>query len=589
MTNQPSDNSPDHENTMEDARECIASSDRLSERTKVDYMAQIARCPVIYNANGLSDISADPTAFCARFPKKKLPAEHFKSYAAYRAWRKKMISILKHLMGDFVRATDRQAQNDVWSAVSEEWVRIRPGKYMGIIAISLLADEARRNGLEPKDLSRDWIIRITDDINTGRRRAISNAIRLLEKARGESERLDMLLGAQPLPDPAVIRRAGITALPAHLDQQLIALVDARCSGELDEISNEFVGGRAMATVNSYRAASRKYIATALQCGVLPPDCPNIADAFEKSVFIEVMRQWIREDRRGYKISDRSKRSYVSCIMLLAAGCGKDVSFMKKALDTNPNMKNGRAEANTMPLDTRNFCSRLLRNRSSEMMFKSLHIRFREQAISMISQSSPRSFSENRIVQLGMLAAFSAIALWGVPLRIGNMQSLRHKGADPSLVLPHGARQRAHILIQAQDVKNRKPIKAHISDGPTRALEIIAWYLDEIRPRVPWADRSNYLFPGYNGELIDDASLREWLQAHSRHLGIPMNPHNFRHGLASLYLRDHPGEYSQAARLLCNTPETVRAHYAWIDEEAEMRKVQEEVTRLGGFLDEPEDE
>ena len=194
------------------------------------------------------------------------------------------------------------------------------------------------------------------------------------------------------------------------------------------------------------------------------------------------------------------------------------------------------------------------------------------------------FTENRIIQLGVLAAFSSIALWGVPLRISDMQRLRHRGKDPTLVLPMGSRDKAYILIPAA-VKTRKPIKAHITAGPTRALDILKWYLEEIRPLLPYAGQSDYLFPGYESDVVTHQSLRTWLQDHSRDLDMPMNPHNFRHGLASLYLRNHPGEYSQAARLLCNTPEVVRQHYAWIDEEDEMRKVQEEVARQGGFSNE----
>lgn len=568
--------------TMADAHNSISHSERLSEGTKKDYLAQIQRCRAIFNANDLSDISADPMAFLSRFTKKSFPADHFKTYKAYLAWRKKMTSIMKHLLGTSQQSRDRRALSDAWTDIKDEWIKIHSPKHKGHIAIDLLTDEARKSGLSPQGLSKDWLIDLMDDLDVSRRRGIPRAIQLLEEARADSPAIDKLLGSAPLPNPSILRRARVAEIPDHLDQQLLSLAEALCAGEIDEISNEFVGGKAKATFYTYRAAARKYVATALACDALPADCQDIAESFDKKIFIEVLRNWIGEDRREHQITDRSMRSYVSKIIPIAASLGKDVSFMKKALDINPNLKNGRAEANTMPLDTRAFCSRLLRFRNAEMTFKSLHIRFQQQAISLMSADTPGPYSAQRIVQLGTIAVFAAIALWGVPLRIGNMRSLRHRGGNPTLVLPHGARQRAHLLIPAPDVKNRKPIKAHISDGPTRALEILEWYLEEIRPRMPWADHSSYLFPGETGELISTQSLRNWIQDHSRDLGIPMDPHNFRHGLATLYLRDHPGDYSGAARLLCNTPETVRAHYAWIDEEGEMRKVQEAVARMGGF-------
>jgi len=87
---------------------------------------------------------------------------------------------------------------------------------------------------------------------------------------------------------------------------------------------------------------------------------------------------------------------------------------------------------------------------------------------------------------------------------------------------------------------------------------------------------------YHSDLISKTYLRHSLFHHTRALGIPMNPHNFRHGLASLYLRDHPGEYGQAARLLGISATTVRKHYVWIDEEAELAAVQKEVAKQAGF-------
>lgn len=581
MEAKPFDDASGPRLSLEDVRNIIASSSELAEATRRDYEAQIDKFLVISNANRLADIPANLSAFCRRHAKKDFPREHFRTHKAYLAWRKKMVSILKRALGVFAQAQERRVRQDDWAVLLTEWSIIRPGRNSGKLAIGLLADEARKSGLGPGDLEFDWLVDLMDKLPPGRRTAILRSVRLLEKARAESPSIDMLLGGAPLSDPAIVRRAAGSTLPAQLERQLFSLVEAHCGGEIDEISNERIGRKAKATFDSYRAALRKYLRSALASGTLPHSA-DIADAFERPVFIEVMRLWNSETRRSHRISDRSKRSYVSCIMTLAAECGQDVGFMKKALDLNPNLKNGRAEANTMPLETRNFCMRLLRFRDSEMIFKSLHLRFRDQAVSLLSAATPTSLCDFRIVQLGVLAAFSAIALWGVPLRIDNLRCLRHRGENPTLVLPNGGRQRAYLLIPEQDVKNRKPIRAHISDGPTRALEIIEWYLDVIRPRVPWADRSNYLFPGYEGELISAGALRGWLQDHGRNLGLPMNPHNFRHGLASIYLRDHPGEYSQAARLLCNTPETVRAHYAWIDEEAEMRVVQEKVAQLGGF-------
>lgn len=67
-------------------------------------------------------------------------------------------------------------------------------------------------------------------------------------------------------------------------------------------------------------------------------------------------------------------------------------------------------------------------------------------------------------------------------------------------------------------------------------------------------------------------------------GIAMNPHWFRHAVASLYIRKNPGGYDHIARLLGDTPATVRKHYAWIDDAAVLDQVQREILCMGGFGD-----
>lgn len=569
--------------SMQQVRDSIASDGTISDATRRDYLAQIDRCINIYNVNGLGGISTDLLEFRSRFSRSIFPHEVFKTHKAYLAWRKKMNSILKRVLGFHSAESERRARDDGWAKIIDYFSGTTSDNKRRLISVSLLADEARKVGRSPSEMDRDWLVRLMDDLSVGRRRVIPAAIHSLNIARGQSALLDAIIGPNPLPDPTLVRRTPPDQIPTDLDQQIIALVVEHCAGEVDEISQEASGALAAATQDAHRAALRKYFRTALAIGALSHDAVDLSDGFDKKVFIQVVRKWNSETDRGHRISDRTKRSYIGNVMMIAAKLGRSVDFMKKAMDLNPSLKNGRAEAESMPLKTKQFCIRLLRHRDAEMIFRSLHLRFHEQAVALMSTSAPGAFNSNRVVQLAMLAVFSAIALWGVPLRIGNLLKLRHRGTDPTLVLPHGSRKRAYLLIPAQEVKNRKPIKAHISDGPTRALEILDWYLEEVRPRIPGSEDSDYLFPGYDREIISEQSLRDWLQHHSRALGLPMDPHNFRHGLATLYLRAHPGEYSQAARLLCNTPQVVRAHYAWIDEEAEMKTVQEEVARMGGLI------
>lgn len=567
---------------MASVRDRISGDKSLSPATIKDYLAQIDRCLGVFNVNELSAITIDVTDFRIRFPSRDFPRDHFKTVKAYQAWRKKMVSAMKRASGVAAAERERRFRDDEWSRLLEIYQTVTDSKERGAISLAILADEARRADRNPRNLDADWLDQLCDVLRPGRREAIYRALRHLETCRVRSREIDRLLPQGPLTHPIKFRRRASAELPIEIAKQLQNLIGEHCDGDYDEILEEHTDAKSKPTRNTYIAAAKKYLASALRCGALDRDCGDLSEAFAEPVFTAVMRDWIGEQDLARQISDRTKRSYVSNIMSLAVTSGMPVHFMKAALHRNRILKRGREAEKEMAPKTREFCSRLLRRRHDELTFKSLHLRFQERAIDFLATSSPGRYSEDRIIQLGVMAAFSAIALWGVPLRIENMRQLRHRGNNPTLILPRGSRNRAHILIPGQDVKNGKLIRAQISDGPTRALEVLDWYLEVIRPRIPSADHSVFLFPGRSGRAISSSSLRAWLQSHSRDLNIPMNPHNFRHGLASLYLRDHPGEFGQVARLLCNTPSVVRLHYAWIDEEAEMRVVQQNVARMAGF-------
>jgi integrase len=181
---------------------------------------------------------------------------------------------------------------------------------------------------------------------------------------------------------------------------------------------------------------------------------------------------------------------------------------------------------------------------------------------------------------------AAIALWGAPLRIDNLRALRLYGERRSLFMSISEKQDVLIAIAREATKTNEPIRQRMRAGENRAVEILRWYIREIRPRFPGAQTSEYLFPGFaaHGGPIHDDTLRSWLKTHGRRIGIVMTPHEFRHGVASLYIRAHPGGFDHIARLLDNSPEATRKYYAWIDDERMLAEVQERLLKLGGFGD-----
>ncbi len=572
---------------MQDVLIWIQTTHPYAHATIIDYKAQIARIPEIFGVNSLRDVAADADLFDPRQKPNRYPAEHFRTYEAWLRWSGKIIGILRKFDGEADARRERRERQDHWSQlidVASLHVGVGTGRSpQMLIPVHVLADEARKAGVEPAALAGEWLAGLADHLPRARRDSVGRALKNIHILAGLSPEIAAMLPMETLPMSAQARRAKQYELPEPLARLADSLIEKSVSGSYDPIEEVWNDRLAPETLAVRRAALRKYLGTAVAHDIIPRDCHDLTQALAEDVFYKVVRALSRETDPARKITARSLRQYVGVWMILGSVLGVPVDFMKDSMQNNATLKKGREEQKTMPRETRDFCVALLRDRRKEMIFRSMHLRFKEHAERILAGEEPvTGFTEEHIVQFGMLAAYSAIALWGIPLRIENMRSLRHLGPRPNLVLPQRARQKARLQIPKEAVKNRVDINAHLAEGPTRGLEVVEWYLEHIRPRVPWASRSEYLFPGYKGQRIGDRSLRNWLQHHARDLGIPMSPHNYRHGLASLWLRSRPGDYSGAARLLCNSPATVRTYYAWIDHDAEMVNVQAEVARQAGF-------
>lgn len=577
-----------HSANMKDVLIWLQTTRPYAYATIIDYKAQIARIPEIFGVNNLRYVEADASLFDPRLKENRFPAEHFKSNEAWLRWSGKIIGMLNRFHGQTDARRERRERQDGWSHLldlSNLHVGVGTGRSPKmLIPIRVLADEARKSGIEPNALTASWLAALGDELPRSRWDSVRLSLKNLHILASLSPDIAALLPMETLPESVQARRAKQYTLPEALARLADQLIEEIGAGVYDPIMGDRVNCLAPTTLAVRRAALRKYLGAGVAHNIIPRDCADLKHVFAEDVFYKVVRALCQETDPSRRISARSLHQYVDVWMVLGAHLEVPVSFMKDSQKRNATLKQGRELRKTMPRETREFCAGLLRNRGKEMTFRSLHLRFKEHAERLLAGDEPTNgLTEEHIIQFGILAAYSAIALWGLPLRIANMRDLRHLGPRPNLVLPQRARAKARLQIPREAVKNRVDINAHLAQGPTRGLEVVEWYLEHIRPRIPWADRSEYLFPGYNGKKISDKALRNWLQHHSRDLGIPMSPHNFRHGLASLWLRSRPGDYSGAARLLCNSPATVRAYYAWIDHEAEMINVQNELARQAGFL------
>lgn len=137
-------------------------------------------------------------------------------------------------------------------------------------------------------------------------------------------------------------------------------------------------------------------------------------------------------------------------------------------------------------------------------------------------------------------AVAIAILQAVPIRIQNLASLDLE----QHLIERG--NRVYVLIPGEEVKNDRPYQLEL---PGEVADLIAWYCMDYRDlllKVP----TTALFPGEQGGPKKPSTLGVQIAKRvETYLGVPVNPHLFRHIAAKLYLDRRPGEYALVSRLL----------------------------------------
>ena len=66
-----------------------------------------------------------------------------------------------------------------------------------------------------------------------------------------------------------------------------------------------------------------------------------------------------------------------------------------------------------------------------------------------------------------------------------------------------------------------------------------------------------------------------------HVGVPMTPHQMRHGQTSLLLNAHPNEVEVIAQRIGDHPDTLRRYYGWLNA---LKLVERGQDLLAGLID-----
>jgi integrase len=189
------------------------------------------------------------------------------------------------------------------------------------------------------------------------------------------------------------------------------------------------------------------------------------------------------------------------------------------------------------------------------------------ALLKLPEELMRQARRHRNLQRGAVRAQLAVAieiLLMAPLRISNLVKL---DIERNLVRP-GQGRALHIVIAAEEVKNREPLEYPL---PPESVALVECYIREFRPHLT-STRNTALFPGIAGGSKNQAFFGDQISRTVRaQTGLRVHPNLFRHISAKLYLDAEPGAYEVVRRVLAHRSiDTTTAFYTGLETSAAVR-------------------
>ena len=198
------------------------------------------------------------------------------------------------------------------------------------------------------------------------------------------------------------------------------------------------------------------------------------------------------------------------------------------------------------------------------------------ALLKLPEELMRQARRHRNLERGAVRAQMAVAieiLLMAPIRMSNLVKL---DIERNLVRP-GQGKALHIVISAEEVKNREPLEYPL---PPESVDLLERYIREFRPHLA-SQGNTALFPGTAGGSKNQAFFGDQISRTIRaHTGLQVHPHLFRHISAKLYLDANPGAYEVVRRVLAHRSiDTTTGFYTGLETPAAVRHFDKTILEL----------
>ncbi|SLN71489.1 hypothetical protein PSM7751_03839 [Pseudooceanicola marinus] len=481
-----------------------------------------------------------------------------------------------------------------------------------------LIDLARVGGWDMCDITRERIISLREDcLSTDEWTRVKQAAGCLDYLRQFPTCLPLL------PQEEIGTLAGVlrldTQLPAFLDEEARTWVrDATVVYHDDMLTVEARCATAKEYSESCKAvyiASLRTYMRAVQADCDLDTVNGLTALFRPELIEKTLIRLCKKSGTSGGLAPRTLFSYSLNLKraLSIQGLVEEAAKVEQLIKTLPVLVEGQAASKMMSPKVETWCRDLLNDPNAMEIFETQHFLYAEKALAALELADLEgidllAFSRSPHTQplcadrarlaadllrqarmFGVCAAFAAIELEGAPFRKSNVISDLRSSDHPQTFFDHRddkTRPRLEIhfpneLLKNGDAMTRRnqylPRFVFEKDGlGAEGYRILSFYLNRIRPLFGGADLTDHVVPAIEAEhrSLVISTFDGWLTECSTSIGLPLLPHNFRHGLCKIEIFYDPTCYPELETLTGDTEKTLRQHYAFIDRARQSRTLQQ---------------
>ncbi|WP_353476830.1 hypothetical protein PVT71_28650 (plasmid) [Salipiger sp. H15] len=513
---------------------------------------------------------------------------------AYAKWREVVRRRIRVTLGLVAARKALRTRIDGWTPLlglltplSKDKGPVHPATFGAILALS---DRARKAGIDPLDLLPAVVPEFLETMPAHEQDASAQALKALQRLTVVPEiaahlppgyDTDYLVPAARTPVPDAVRRM-IAEMVAHAryNESTYDDVSERCKENFNDKTARAYEEALVALARAAQETDTLELAS-LKC--LDPlfDCP---------VRIPAIRHWIALGKDKHKrFSLRTARDYVRIIAQIGKANGINTEPWNNARINNSDLQEGKLAGETMSPKNQKFCERLIHNPADVRTFLRQHVLYQERAQDILATDKPLTLTQLRTVRrFGTCAAFAALEIRGAGLRKGSALAAECEGPTQNLFRKTSGAQKLFELRVAQ--KDMKGAYVELPPVPVRddkhcGYEVLDWFLTTARPLFDYANpefcernkcaRATHLFVSeQSAKPLGGAMLYKWFTRSSAEIGLPMFPHNFRHGFATLLLARSWSNRGRAAAYLGCSVRVLETYYAFIRKRQKIEEVQD---------------